>query len=67
MSTAKCPEYWDLFASKSIEENIKKARQTFFSYGSIGAFQGDLNPPVGATAMRSLSDGVESFMPSEGI
>ena len=34
----------DLFASKSIEENIKKARKAFFGYGSIGAFQDDLNP-----------------------
>ena len=47
VSTAKCLGYWwsrNLFASKSIEENIKKARRAFFSYGSIGAFQGDLNP-----------------------
>ena len=47
VSTAKCLGYWwgrDLFAPKLIEENIKKARNAFFSYGSIGAFQGDLNP-----------------------
>ena len=47
VSTAKCLGYWwgrDLFASKSIYENTKKARRAFFSYGSIGAFQGDLNP-----------------------
>ena len=34
----------DLFASKSVSENIGKARRSFFLYGSIGAFQGDLNP-----------------------
>ena len=27
-----------------IQVNFKKARRAFFSYGSIGAFQGDLNP-----------------------
>ena len=25
-------------------ENIKKAQRTFFHYGSIGVFQGDLSP-----------------------
>ena len=33
------------FSSKPmIESNISKARKAFFSYGSIGAFQGDLSP-----------------------
>ena len=44
---AKCLGYWwrnYLFASKSVSENIGKARRSFFLYGSIGAFQGDLNP-----------------------
>ena len=44
---AKCLGYWwrnDLFASKSVSENIGKARRSFFLYGSIGAFQGDRNP-----------------------
>ena len=44
---AKCLGYWwrnDLFASKSVSENIGKARRSFFLYGNIGAFQGDLNP-----------------------
>ena len=55
VSTAKCLGYWwsrNLFASKSIEENIKKARWAFFSYGSIVAFQGDLNP----LSSRSIID-----------
>ena len=47
-SEAKCLGHWwrsDLLASKSVSENIGKARQCFFLHGSIGAFQGDLNPP----------------------
>lgn len=44
----KCLLYWwkgDLLASHAVEENIKKARRTFFfHYGSIGTFQGDLSP-----------------------
>ena len=46
-SEAKCLGYWwkrDLMATISITENIKKARRAFFHYGSIGAFQGCLNP-----------------------
>lgn len=31
-------------ATRSVTENIKKARRAFFHYGSIGAFQGCLNP-----------------------
>jgi len=40
---AKYLGYWwrnDLLASKSISENIGKARRSFFHYGCIGAFQG---------------------------
>ena len=33
----------DLTASRSVEENIKIARRSFFHYGALGAFQGDLN------------------------
>ena len=43
----KCLGYWwrgDLMASRSVEENIRKARKSFFHYGSLGAFQGDLSP-----------------------
>ena len=44
---AKCLGYWwssDLFATKSVDENIQKARRAFFHFGSIGVFQGDLSP-----------------------
>ena len=27
-----------------MDENIKKARRAFFNFGSIGVFQGSLNP-----------------------
>ena len=45
--SGKCLGYWwlsDLTANKSVDENIKKARRAFFHYGSLGSFQGDLNP-----------------------
>ena len=42
----------DLLATRSIDENIKKARRAFFHYGSIGAFQGDLSP----LSSRSILD-----------
>ena len=41
-----------MICSGRIEENIKKARQAFFSYGSIGAFRGELNP----LSSRSIID-----------
>ena len=43
----KCLGYWwvrDLTASKQVDENIKKARRTLFHYGTLGTFQGNLNP-----------------------
>ena len=43
----KCLGYWwkgDLSASRSVEENVQKARRAFFHFGSIGAFQGDISP-----------------------
>ena len=46
-SSAKCLGVWwqhDLSAKRSITENIIKARKAFFALGSLGAFQGDLNP-----------------------
>ena len=45
----KCLGYWwksDLSASRSVEENIQKARRAFFHYGSIGIFQGDIKSCV---------------------
>ena len=44
---AKCLGYvWrsNLSSSGMIEERIKKARRSFFQFGSISAFQGDLSP-----------------------
>ena len=41
----RCLGFWwkgDLLATRSVDENIKKARRAFFHYGSIGAF---LSPP----------------------
>ena len=42
---------WNLLASRCVEENIKKARRAFFSYGSIGAFQGVQLNPLSATSV----------------
>ena len=45
-NAAKCLGYWwreDMMASQSVEENIRKAHKSFFHYGSLGAFQGDLS------------------------
>ena len=45
--TGKCLGVWwkgNLMATKSIEENIKKARRAFFLLRSLGTFQGDLGP-----------------------
>ena len=38
---------WDLSATKAVDEAIKKARRAFFAFGTIGAFQGQLNPISG--------------------
>ena len=43
----KCLGTWftnHLSAQKSVHENICKARKAFFGFGSIEAFQGNLNP-----------------------
>ena len=45
--SAKCLGVWwseSLSAKVSIAKNIAKARKAFFAFGSIGAFQGKLNP-----------------------
>ena len=44
---AKSLGYWwerDLLANCCVEQNIRKARSCFFHYGSLGSFQGDINP-----------------------
>ena len=44
---AKCLGYWwqyNMQARKAVNEGIIKARKAFFAMGSIGAYQGNLNP-----------------------
>lgn len=46
-SEARCLEFWwrrDVFATMAVEEEISKARRVFFQFGSVGTFQGVLNP-----------------------
>lgn len=40
-------------ATKSVEENIAKARHTFFHYGSIGVFLGDISPLLSRSVLES--------------
>ena len=45
-SEGKCLGYWwqgNLMANRAVEEDIKKARRSFFHFGAIGVFQGDLS------------------------
>ena len=54
--TAKCLGYlWnhDLSAKPSIEYNIMKAWKSFFAYGSMGVFQGDLSPLSGCSVVET--------------
>ena len=47
LPAAKCLGVWwshNLSALRSAQENIIKARKAFFAFGSIQAFQGNLNP-----------------------
>ena len=58
-------------ATKSIEENIKKARKAFFLLGSLGSFQGDLGPLSSRSVVETcvlpvLTYGCESWILSEG-
>ena len=46
-TASKCLGTWwthNLTSTKSIAENICKARKAFFSFGCIGVFHGNLNP-----------------------
>ena len=46
-SEARCLGSWwrrDLFATRAVEEEISKARRAVFQFGSVGTFQGVLNP-----------------------
>ena len=40
-------------ANRAVEEGIKKARRSFFHFGSIGVFQGDLSPLSSRTVVES--------------
>ena len=55
-SEGKCLGYWwrgELMANRAVEEGIKKARRSFFHFGSIGVFQGDLSPLSSRTVVES--------------
>ena len=56
--TAKCLGYWwhtNLSPAKAIEENIGKSRKAFFALGSIGAYQGALNPLSGRSLFSTFA------------
>ena len=61
-----------MMASWSVEENIRKAHKSFFHYGSLGAFQGDLSPLstrsiIETCVMPILLFGSENWIVSGGI
>ena len=71
----KCLGYWwrgDQMATRAVEENVKKARRSFFLYGGIGVFQGDLSPlssrsVVEVCVMPILMYGCEDWIVSEEL
>ena len=71
----KCLGYWwkgDLSASRSIEENVQRARRAFFHFGSIGVFQGDISPlssreVIESCVMPVLLYGSENWILSEAL
>ena len=55
-SEGKCLGYWwqgNLMANRAVEEDIKKARRSFFHFGAIGVFQGDLSPLSSCAVVES--------------
>ena len=55
--------------SRSVKENIKKARRAFFHFSSIGVFQGDISPlssreVIESCVMPVLLYGSENWMRS---
>ena len=55
--TAKCLGYWwhtNFSPVKSIQENICKAHRAYFALGSIGAYQGLLNPLSGRSLFTTF-------------
>jgi hypothetical protein len=71
----KCLGFWwrrDLMASRAVEEGIRRARRSFFHFGSIGSFQGDLSPlstrsVVETCVIPRLLYGCENWNVTEGI
>ena len=71
---AKCLGYWwesNLLSRKGVDENIAKAHGCFFHYGSIGSFQGDINPlstksVIDTCVMPVLLYGSENWVLTEG-
>ena len=64
--------HYDLSPTKSIQENIHKARRAFFALGSIGAFHGRLNPLTGQSLFETfviptLLYGCETWILSEPL
>ena len=72
-NASKCLGTWwtpDLAPTKAITENISSARRAFFSFGSMGVFQGHLNPlssrsVVETCVMSVLLFGSESWYLSD--
>ena len=68
----KCLGYWwkeDLLATQSVAENV---RGTFFHYGNIGAFQGDLSPLSSGSVLEMcvmpiLLNGCENWMMTHAL
>ena len=55
--TPKCVGYWwhtNFSPAKSITENVSKSRRAFFALGSIGAYQGALNPLSGRSLFSTF-------------
>ena len=59
-------------ALRLVEEKIRRTRKSLFHYGSLGAFQGDLNPLstrsiIETCVMPVLLFGSENWIVSGGI
>ena len=53
--TAKCLGYWWHTNLSPAKENIGKSRKAFFALGSIGAYQGALNPLSGRSLFSTFA------------
>ena len=59
-------------ANRAVEEGTKKTRRSFFHYGAIGVFQGDLSPlsshaVVESCVMPVLLYGCENWVVTEQL